>query len=160
MQTPAVGATRSTEATGAGRDLNALRSEDFFRLLVTELKQQDPFEPAKTADMVSQVSQIRTIELSKQLTDTLSELSRQQRTAGASDLLGKFVVASVKASDGTVSEVKGIVTGVRFDPDGTAVLELDTGQAVRAADVTHVTSGEQAGTKTQAKEKGKVVNAK
>jgi len=159
MQTAAVGATRSTEATGAGRDLNALRSEDFFRLLVTELKQQDPFEPAKTADMIGQVSQIRTIELSKQLTDTLSELSRQQRTAGASDLLGKFVVATVTASDGSVSEVKGIVTGVRFDPDGTAVLELDTGQAVRAADVTRITSAQQTGTKAQAKEKGTMLNA-
>ncbi|MEW6199597.1 MAG: flagellar hook capping FlgD N-terminal domain-containing protein [Planctomycetota bacterium] len=158
MQTGTVGATRSAEVAGAGRDLNALRSEDFFKLLVTELQQQDPFEPAKTADMIGQVSQIRTIELSKQLTDTLSELSRQQRTAGASDLLGKFVVASVTASDGTVSEVQGIVTGVRFDPDGTAVLELDTGQAVRAADVTRITSAQETGTKEKAK--GKALNAK
>lgn len=160
MQTAMVGATRTTEVAGAGRDLAALRSEDFFRLLVTELKQQDPFEPAKTADMIGQVSQIRSIELSKQLTDTLTQLTRQQHTAGASDLLGKFVVAEVWTTDGMVSEIKGIVTGIRFNPDGSAILELDTGQAVRAADVTRITSAQQTGTKSPAKEKGEMLDAK
>lgn len=129
-------------ATGARRErgISSMKSEDFFKLLVTELRQQDPFEPAKTADMIGQVSQIRSIELSTALTGSLEQLSQQQRTAGASELLGKYVTASVPGADGRPSEVSGVVTGVRFNPDGTAVLELDSGASVMAAHVTRVTT--------------------
>jgi flagellar basal-body rod modification protein FlgD len=122
--------------------MNSLKSEDFFRILVTELQQQDPFEPTKTADMVSQVSQIRSIELSSELSDTLSLLSDQQRTSGVSQLLGKFVVAAVQGADGVDMNVSGIVTGLRFTDDGKVILELDTGQTVLASAVTRISSPE------------------
>jgi flagellar basal-body rod modification protein FlgD len=120
-----------------------LSSADFFKILVSELKQQDPLAPTKTADMISQVSQIRSIELSQQLTSTLGQLSRQQKVSGTADLIGKYVQATVQAADGTQAQIGGLVTGVRFDSDGSAVLELDSGQAVSAADVTDITTAEQ-----------------
>ena len=69
--------------------------------------------------MIGQVSQIRSIELSKNLTDALSQITSQQRTAGASDLLGKYVTATVANTDGSKQDISGVVTGVRFDSDGT-----------------------------------------
>jgi flagellar basal-body rod modification protein FlgD len=138
MQTTAVTPFTSTAATQTDRGVTSMKSEDFFKLLVTELQQQDPLEPSKTSDMIGQVSQIRSIELSKQLTDALSQLTHQQHTAGASELIGKSITATMTADDGTEQETTGIVTGVRFDTDGSAVLELDTGQAVPAANVTHI----------------------
>jgi flagellar hook assembly protein FlgD len=92
--------------------------------------------------MISQVSQIRGIELSGQLTDTLSNMTQSQRTAGASDLIGRYVSAAVPQGDGSQADVRGVVTGVRFNPDGTAVLELDTGESVLASQVTRVTTPE------------------
>jgi flagellar basal-body rod modification protein FlgD len=140
MQTSSItGSTSTTTDRGVG----AMKSEDFFKLLITELKQQDPLEPSKTADMIGQVSQIRSIELSKNMTDALTQLSQQQHTTGTSELLGKYITATVKAADGTASELAGIVTGVRFGSEG-AVLELDTGQTVLANDVTRVTTAENA----------------
>jgi flagellar hook assembly protein FlgD len=137
--------TAVNSATAAGeRGMSSLKSEDFFNILVTELQNQDPFEPQKTSDMISQVSQIRSIELSQNLTDTLQTLSNRQQTAGVSDLLGKFVASQQFTEDGTPYYITGIVTGVRFDSDGAAVLELDTGQAVLASNVTHVTTAEMA----------------
>ncbi len=144
MQTVAVSGAPAAQSTTTDRGVSSMKSEDFFKLLVSELKQQDPLQPAKTADMIGQVSQIRSIELSKNLTDALSQMTQQQRTAGAADLLGKYVTATLHAADGTTSDVSGIVTGVRFESDGTAVLELDTGQTVSAADVTLITSAEAA----------------
>jgi len=144
METSAVGTTTVEARTQTSRGLSDLRSEDFFEILVTELQQQDPFEPAETSDMIGQVSEIRSIELSQQLGDALTQLTSQQHTAAASELLGKFVVASVQADEGTEQDISGIVTGVRFDADGSAVLELDTGQTVRAESVTYVTSAENA----------------
>lgn len=138
--TNGVAATGTSATTTTDRGMNALTTDDFFKLLVTELKQQDPLEPAKTADMVNEVSQIRGIELSKNLTDTLQALSGRQQMTGVSDLLGKYVVASVKDSDGKAQEVTGVVTGVRFESDGSAVLELDGGQTVAAKDITRITT--------------------
>lgn len=142
MATNAITPGSTAAATGVRRErgISSMKSEDFFKMLVTELRQQDPFEPAKTADMIGQVSQIRSIELSTALTGSLEQLSQQQRTAGASELLGKYVTASVPGADGRPSEVSGVVTGVRFNPDGTAVLELDSGASVMAAHVTRVTT--------------------
>lgn len=141
MQTNAVNAAGTVaQTTTTDRGMDALKSEDFFKILVTELQQQDPLNPSETADMISQVSQIRSIELSKNLTDALTQLSEQQRTTGTTELLGKHVTATLESEDGTEQEVSGIVTGVRFASDGTAVLELDTGATVRAADVTRVVS--------------------
>jgi len=140
MQTSAIGQTPGTAGPTPASGLSGLESEDFFRILVSELKQQDPFEPAKTADMISQVSQIRSIELSGQLTKTLEQMTRQQRVSGAGELIGKYVMATFSAPDGSVAMIEGVVTGVRFGADGVAVLELDTGQLVRADDVTWITT--------------------
>jgi flagellar basal-body rod modification protein FlgD len=137
--TATTGSTGAT-ATSAERGLDAFKSEDFFKLLVTELQQQDPFEPTETSDMIGQVSQIRSIEVSNDLTDVLASLTNQQQTSGVSDLLGKFISARIVDSEGTAYDVAGVVTGVRFEDDGAAVLELDTGESVLASDVEYVTS--------------------
>lgn len=126
------------------RGMGSMKSEEFFKILVTELRQQDPFEPAKTSDMINNVSQIRGIELSTKLTDTLDQLTQQQHASQIGEMIGKYVVAEVTGDDGSKSRVEGIVTGVHFDTDGAAVLELDSGQSVPAAKVTRITSPEQA----------------
>jgi flagellar basal-body rod modification protein FlgD len=140
MQTSAVSTGITSSATPVARGMSGLQSEDFFKILVTELQQQDPLQPGKTSDLIGQVSQIRSIELSKNLTDALTQITQHQRVAGASELIGKFVTATLTGTDGTAQEVSGLVTGVRFDTNGTAVLELDTGQSVPADSVTRITS--------------------
>ena len=132
------------------RGLGTMKSEDFFKLLVTELKQQDPFQPAKTGDMINQVSQIRSIELSKQLTDVLGNLTANQQTVGTGELLGKYVTAQLSDADGKPQEVAGVVTGVRFEADGTAILELDNGQTVPAKAVTRIQTADAAAKNTTA----------
>jgi flagellar basal-body rod modification protein FlgD len=144
MSTSAVSAVGTTPATSKSCDLNGLTSEDFFQMLVTELRQQDPLQPTKTSDLIGQVSQIRSIELSKNLTDALTQVTHNQRVAGASELIGKYVTATVTGSDGTSQQISGVVTGVQFDASGGAVLELDTGQSIPADSVTRITSPENA----------------
>ncbi len=125
------------------RGIATLSSEDFFKILVSELQTQDPLEPSKTSDMIGQVSQIRSIELSSKMGDTLDTLVQQQRTAGMADFLGKYVTAVTNAPDGSPIATEGVVTGVTFASDGSAVLELDTGLSVPVRDVVHVSTLEQ-----------------
>jgi flagellar basal-body rod modification protein FlgD len=139
METNAIAGAAGV-STPTDRGLNSLKSEDFFRILVTEMQQQDPLSPTETSDMIGQVSQIRSIELSSKLTDTLDTLALQQKTANAGGMVGKYVSAIVTGADGVESAVEGVVMAVRFDSDGATVLELDTGTAVRVDDVKHITT--------------------
>ncbi len=145
MPVTAVNSASTVGTTAAtSRGMTSLSSEDFYKILVTELQQQDPLEPTKTADMIGQVSQIRGIELSSQLNTVLTQLSRQQRVSGAGELLGRYVTASVADDQGKVQEVSGLVTGISFDPNGAMVLELDGGQYVLASTVTRIATQESA----------------
>lgn len=141
------------------RGLASLSSEDFFKLMVSELRNQDPLEPAKTADMIGQVSQIRSIELNGKLAETLDQLSRQQRTGGMADLMGKFVRAVITDDQGVETTREGVVTAVRFERDGSAILELDTGDAVPADAVTHVSTLEQLAAGTESSRSAKSAQA-
>lgn len=143
METSAIGIAAPPRAERSDRGLARMKSEDFFRILTAELQQQDPFEPAKTSDMIGQVAQIRDIELSAKLDETLTAMTQHQRTNGAAELIGKFVVTASVDAAGQAVTAAGVVSGVRFGTDGTALLELDNGQVVRSADVTLVTTPEE-----------------
>lgn len=136
-------AAEQTRTPRTDRGLSTLKSEDFFKILVTELQQQDPLNPSETSDMISNVSQIRNIELSGKLSDSLDAIARQQRTAGTSELIGKYVAATSTGIDGVPIAKAGVVTGVRFNSDGVAILELDSGDSILASEVTEITSLEQ-----------------
>lgn len=138
MQISGIGVADGAPSAASQNGLSSLNSEDFFKLLVAEMQSQDPFEPSSTADIISQVSQIRTIEQSSELTSTLDAMTQQQRMGGASELIGKFVQAIAAGPDGEAAMYEGVVTAVRFLSDGSAVLELDTGDAVYATDVMRV----------------------
>lgn len=148
MQTTGVGSSTTTaQTTAVERGVDSMSSDDFFKLLVTELQNQDPLKPAETADMLTQVAQIRSIQNSKDLTEALDSLAQSQHLAGTSDLLGKFVTAQVPNDDGTVTETTGVVTGVRYASDGGVILELDSGQTVNAQHVVKVQANESADSK-------------
>lgn len=140
METTAVAPSSAASAARPDRGLASLGSEDFFSLLISELKQQDPLEPSKTSDMIDQVAQIRSIELSGNLNESLAKLADQNGAASVAGLLGRHVTAVVASADGSETTVAGVVTGVRFGDDGTAVLELDSGQTVPLSAVRSVTS--------------------
>ena len=140
MEISAIGAAPSATRQ---RGLASLSSEDFFKILVTEMQNQDPFEPSDSADIINQVSQIRTIEQSDKLTRTLDMLTQQQRMGGSTELIGKFIQAIATGHDGSEMLYEGVVTSVCFNLDGSAVLELDTGLAVSANDVVRVTTLEE-----------------
>jgi flagellar basal-body rod modification protein FlgD len=102
----------------------ALGGDDFFKLLIAQLTNQDPLEPTSNEELLKQISSIREIELSTKLTESLSSLTGQQRFGAASSLIGKFVIGQAQGGEVPVS---GVVSGVRFDPNGDAILQLESG---------------------------------
>ena len=99
-------------------------SEDFLKLLIMQLRNQDPLEPVGNEELLRQISSIREIELSTTLTDSLRALTGQQHFASASSLIGQYVTG-LPGEDGAA--VSGIVVGVRFADEGRAILRLADG---------------------------------
>lgn len=108
----------------AANSFSDLGSEDFLRLLIMQLRNQDPLEPLDNAQMLEQISSVRDIELSTTLTESLRSLTGQQRFASASTLIGQYVTG-VGGENGAA--MAGIVVGVRFTDDGRPILQLADG---------------------------------
>lgn len=133
MPTSAVGATSGSQVAVQSKSLQALTTEDFLKMLMTELTQQDPFEPVKNQDLMNQLGSIRELEMNQKLNSTLESLLLQGQLGSAGGLLGK-IVSGLTPDD---QAAQGVVTGVRVT-NGQVMLDLDTGQQVGLADVTQI----------------------
>lgn len=126
MPVNGVNTTTSTASTSsAGRSAAEMKSEDFFKLLIAELQYQDPFEPMDNAKMVEQISGIRNIEASTNMSAALESVTRQQNFGTAASMIGKMVTGKLTDEAGTEYTIEGVVTGVTFEKNGKVVLKLD-----------------------------------
>ena len=80
MTTTSVTASSSASATSqqqsaAGRGYGDLGQSDFFRLLTTQLMQQDPTNPVDNTDMLAQMAQFTSLSNSTEMNDTLKQIS-------------------------------------------------------------------------------------
>jgi len=96
------GSSRSTS--------NTMDSEMFMKLLVTQLKNQDPSTPMDTNAMMSQTTQLAMMEQVTAQTTTANENFSLQMRIAASNLVGREV--SYTGTDGV--EVTGTASSVSF----------------------------------------------
>ncbi|MCS7235345.1 MAG: flagellar hook assembly protein FlgD [Armatimonadota bacterium] len=94
-----------------------LGKDDFLRLLVTQLRHQDPLQPMNDREFVAQLAQFSALEQMVNVSQAVLELARRQEAAAAFGLVGRRV--KVQAEDGSV--VEGVVSAVRRQ-DGAFVL--------------------------------------
>lgn len=80
---------------------NGLKAEDFVKILLAELQNQNPLEPTDNSKILEQVTQINSLTSSQKLTDTLNGFALSQGLSSASSLIGKSVTGQV--GDATIS---------------------------------------------------------
>jgi flagellar basal-body rod modification protein FlgD len=114
----------------------ALKPEDFIKMMITELQQQDPTEPAKNDQLLAQMSQIGQLQASTDLQDSLKGLVLQNQISSSATLIGK----TVQGMDANNNTIGGLVSSVRVQSDGVS-LELDNGQSLVLSRVTSITPG-------------------
>lgn len=85
-------------------------SEVFMKLLVAQLRNQDPSSPMDTNQMMSQQTQMASLEQLTNMSNTSSEQFALTMRMAAMNIVGKSV--SYTADDGSV--VKGSATGASF----------------------------------------------
>ncbi len=122
--------------------LPEMSTQDFLKLLVTQLTHQDPLEPMGNEELLRQIASIREIELSTTLTDSLQTLTGQQHFASASSLIGQYVTG-LPGPDGATQ--RGLVVGIRFAPQGQTVLLLSNGAELSLSQVGTIESPLRAG---------------
>ena len=117
---------------------SALKTEDFIRIIFTELANQDPFSPNDSAALLDQLNSIRSIESDIDLMEQLQTLVFENKLAGAANLIGKRVAgltAGFERVSGTVVSVirEGrsvtleLENGVRVPLDSVELIEEVTG---------------------------------
>jgi flagellar basal-body rod modification protein FlgD len=111
----------------------ALKTEDFIRMMVTQLQNQDPLEPAKNEQLLAQMSQIGQLQASQDLQGSLKTLILQNNLGAAGNLIGKLV----QGKDAQGEDLQGVVTSVRVE-DNNVMLELDSGKTVDLSRVTAI----------------------
>lgn len=134
----------SSSLTGGGSStpgrMSGLDPDDFLKLLVAELQNQDPMEPMKNAEMMQQVGQIREIAATDKLTSTLDRISDGQNIATASSMIGRQVQAMTDEGD----VVFGVVRSIQIIPGDNGrqlQLKIDTGEEIidmKIEDVFHI----------------------
>jgi flagellar basal-body rod modification protein FlgD len=95
MSTSAISSSSSSSSANSSSStndaLNNVKVEDFLKLLLTELQNQDPMEPTDSNQILQQVSQIKAIQSNQKLSDTLSSMQLQQNFVTAGSLLQKTI---------------------------------------------------------------------
>lgn len=122
-----------------------LGKDDFLKLLITELKNQDPMNAVDDKDFIAQMAQFSSLEQMNNMTESVNNLattmyslySQSLLTQGAA-LIGKQVVGE----DNDGNSIQGIVDSVKWSSMG---LQLQIGdKLLDLADVTGISTPETA----------------
>lgn len=133
-------------ATGSGgvqsstNAFSGITSEEFLKVLFSELTNQDPLQPNDTAAILEQISTIRSIETDLSLQTSIESLVSQNEFASAGAMIGKLV--SGLTEDGRV--LQGVVSSVVNSRNG-AFLKYGDGSGVLLKDVLEIRDAPAAG---------------
>lgn len=97
--------------------------QSFIRLLVAELSNQNPLEPADPTQHVAQLAAFSNVEQSLQINNKISELLNTVNLSLAGSIIGRTITSADGAVTGTVNSVSVISGGL--------VAVLDDGQEIR-----------------------------
>ena len=131
--TGAASAATSTATTSVDRP-NQMGSDTFLKLLVAEMKYQDPSNPMSSSDMMAQTATLTQTQSLQTIADQNKQQLALQRSLTAGALAGHVV--SYTASDGTTQS--GTVSAVKISAtDNTSSAVID-GHAVDVGRITEV----------------------
>jgi flagellar basal-body rod modification protein FlgD len=94
-----------------GTGSSTLGKEEFLKILVTQLKNQDPMSPLDDKDFIGQMAQLSSLEATTNMGSQVQDLVNSQQQMQAMLLVGRTVQYADENGDPAV----GAVAGVRLD---------------------------------------------
>lgn len=116
---------QSQQTSATPNAYSDLTSEQFVKIMFTELSNQDPLKPNDSNQILQQMSSLRSIQSDLELSNKLSAVVTQNQLATAGAMLGKLVSGLSENGE----PVAGIVKSVSNTAHG-PVLTLDNGHRV------------------------------
>jgi flagellar basal-body rod modification protein FlgD len=115
----------TSSASGINNAFSAMDSSEFVKIIFTELANQDPLAPSDSQALLEQISTIRSIQSSIDMSARLESLVGQNEWTSAAGLIGK----KVSGLSEDLLRVDGVVKSVSRTESG-AVLNLESGTRV------------------------------
>lgn len=119
---------------------NILGKDDFLKLLITQLKCQDPLEPVKDQDFIAQMATFSSLEQMNNLNTAFTDLADFFKGSMQPSMLlqqaGSLLGTVVEYTSGDTTKT-GLVSSVRMN-NGTPVLMVN-GEKVDVSSITAVT---------------------
>ena len=105
------------ETSSSDSNKSVLSQDDFLKIMIAELTNQDPLEPLDNSEFLNQLTQIQTLEATTRLSDGIQSLILGQQITTAGVLIGRGVIGV----DATGAPVEGIVDRIILQ-DGEVLL--------------------------------------
>ncbi len=115
----------SPNNSSAASAINDVDLDDFLKLMIAELQNQDPLNPLENDQLLAQISQIREVGATEKLTSTLDAVLLGQNITSATNLIG----AEIEALSDDKQRVTGLVNRITIS-NGQPKLHLDEGSKV------------------------------
>lgn len=74
---------------------DSLGQQDFLRLMVEQMRNQNPLDPQDNGEFITQIAQFDTLSAMQELVSAVTALSEVSQLANASALIGRTVTAAV-----------------------------------------------------------------
>lgn len=97
---------------------------DYMKLLVTELRNQNPLEPLDNNQMASQLAQFSQLQQLESMNSNFASVLAISELSYANTLIGKQVSFMAKTESGEKELISGSVEKVTTDDDGKTVLTV------------------------------------
>jgi flagellar basal-body rod modification protein FlgD len=143
-------ATATSSSTSTTKGKSALGKDDFLKLLIVQLRNQDPMDPMKGTEFATQLAQFSSVEqlsnINTNLTDSISANQLMTQSIGnalAATMIGKDIKASSSAVTLTGSNSPTI--GYTLGADAATVsikIYDDSGAIVRTIQKTNLLKGD------------------
>ena len=131
-QSSLLGSAPSLSAKQAAENNSQLQMDDFLQLLTSQITNQDPLEPMKDTEFISQMANIASLEQMQQFTQGFSKFADSHGEMLAQSYLGNYVIIN-----NGFKEISGKVDAVEKFEDGSIRLEVG-GESYDPKDVSRV----------------------
>jgi len=128
-------ATYSATTTVERKDQGS-QKDMFLKLLVAQMKYQDPANPASSSEFMAQTATFTQVEKLEEIAAQNASLLALQRSSSAGALVGR----TVSYTDETGAKKTGQVTSVRLGTDTTEATAMVGGVSVSMGRITEVAS--------------------
>jgi flagellar basal-body rod modification protein FlgD len=130
---PAPATTIANRADQFGKDT-------FLKLLVAQLKFQNPLAPSDPSSFMTQTAQFSMVEKLEAMATSTTALLNEQRWTAATSMLGRTVSWDVTDATGELTTKSGVVTGIKAGNGSAGPTLLIGDTEVPSSAVTRVTT--------------------